>query len=233
MDEQISLLNPEDSIKYKMFVDRARGQRMVLQHANKIAVDQLEARLQKNLPRSYRDFLLAGGAQFSLAREIVQRNYPEVGQVFRRGELVDKFALLAPDAQKIARQDRGPVTDEQYYRYGYDDSGFMLSDTSRFFVRHIDHLVLVGQADVYGWFLLNPREVSKDEEWEAWLLTENLSGAARYRSFAEMMQGLYFAEIGVSSNLRGMRSGGTLCGTMLFDAALPPFVFDRKKSGAR
>lgn len=37
-------------------------------------------------------------------------------------------------------------------------------------------------------YLLNPRVVTAEGEWEAWFLATWLPGAARYRSFWDMMQ---------------------------------------------
>ena len=40
-------------------------------------------------------------------------------------------------------------------------------------------------------YLLNPKVVTPDGEWEAWFFANWLPGAARYRSFVELMQAEY------------------------------------------
>lgn len=42
-----------------------------------------------------------------------------------------------------------------------------------------------------GLYLLNPRIVTAEGEWEAWFFAHWLPGANRYRSFWELMQGEY------------------------------------------
>jgi SMI1 / KNR4 family (SUKH-1) len=44
-----------------------------------------------------------------------------------------------------------------------------------------------------GAYLLNPRVVGADGEWEAWLFANWVPGARRYRSFAAMMRSRYDA----------------------------------------
>ncbi len=40
-------------------------------------------------------------------------------------------------------------------------------------------------------YLLNPQVVTEEGEWEAWFFANWLPGAARYRSFQEMMEAEY------------------------------------------
>ena len=46
----------------------------------------------------------------------------------------------------------------------------------------------VGDSSIY---LLNPQVVTEEGEWEAWFFANWLPGAARYRSFQELMKEEY------------------------------------------
>lgn len=46
----------------------------------------------------------------------------------------------------------------------------------------------MGDAAIY---VLNPQIVTPEGEWEAWLFADWLPGAARYRSFQDLMQAEY------------------------------------------
>jgi len=55
--------------------------------------------------------------------------------------------------------------------------------------------VMVGGLGSGAGLILNPREVTADGEWEAWLLSFK-TFATRYRSFAELMQAAAAEDLG-------------------------------------
>ena len=55
------------------------------------------------------------------------------------------------------------------------------------YLRHT--LEVSGEGD--GIYLLNPKVITADGEWEAWFFATWLPGARRYRSFWELMQDEY------------------------------------------
>jgi hypothetical protein len=99
----------------------------------------LEKRLDRPLPKSYRDFLAASG-------------------------------------------DGRPVADADYFVYGDEqDAGSIRPE-------YVDGALQIGDSDDNGIYLLNPKIVAPDGEWEAWHLAPFYPGASRFRSFAEMIR---------------------------------------------
>lgn len=186
----------------------------------------LEKKIGQPLPPSYRDFILATGGRFLFPYHALQFD-PKVGKDdFYDPNKVDLLSKLEPESWRISRSVTEGLlfTQAEYYRYGVDADGVPLGYDGRYYSEHVDHLILVGSAYVYGTFELNPLEVTSDGEWEAWNFYENLSGVARYRSFAEMMQDMYFNEMNESREFRGRRIREDSCALILFDGPLPSFA---------
>ncbi|MBE0617728.1 MAG: hypothetical protein IH608_07365 [Proteobacteria bacterium] len=86
----------------------------------------------------------------------------------------------------------GEVSAEEYYRYGYREKP--LEPQFKFRIAHIDHLIKVGELEQGAVLLINPLEITADNEWEAWLLSPQVS-ARRYRSFAELAQHVAYQDV--------------------------------------
>lgn len=76
-----------------------------------------------------------------------------------------------------------PVPDCEYLVYGDKQDSCMLRDE---YLQTALEVSAVGDSAIY---LLNPKVLDADGEWEAWFFADWLPGAIRYRSFREMMQG--------------------------------------------
>ena len=77
------------------------------------------------------------------------------------------------------------LTDEEYLVYGETQ------DSVRFRVEYLESALEVSDIGDSAIFLLNPKVVTPDGEWEAWFFGNWLPGANRYRSFAELMEAEY------------------------------------------
>ena len=64
-------------------------------------------------------------------------------------------------------------------------------DSVRFRVEYLESALEVSDIGDSAIFLLNPKVVTPDGEWEAWFFGNWLPGASRYRSFAELMEAEY------------------------------------------
>ena len=139
-----------------------------------------EARLAIPLPPSYRAFLAASNG-FRAPGAFVDVVWPaeEIGwYAARHQDLIDGwmeghrlFAGLATPS----------VRDAEYFVYGEHQ------DPARLRPEYLQTALQVspfGDAAVY---LLNPKAVTPEGEWEAWMHASWLPGAARYRSFWELM----------------------------------------------
>jgi hypothetical protein len=110
---------------------------------------------------------------------------------------VDALKWADPATWKAWDQNRTgrEVPDVVYYEYSRKQDPITLRE------EYLDGLVLVGILGNGRVLALNPSEISIDGEWEAWYLSTRLPGALRFRSFAELMQVMYFADISPDSYL--------------------------------
>lgn len=139
-------------------------------------VRELEQRLGRTLPPSYRAFLqLTNGWR---------RTSSFIHQVWATAE-VDYFRMRNQDWIDVLTDSASVVTPEQHARYGQDQDPLAYRGE---YLRDIIQISEVGDAAVY---LLNPAVVSDDGEWEAWFLATWSPGAHRYRSFRDLMQAEY------------------------------------------
>ena len=140
----------------------------------------VEQRLGTRLPPSYRSFLECTNG--------LRQPQPFVGagggHFWPAGEL-DWFRKRNMEWIDAYNHDPYEVPDSLYYVYGEHQ------DCVHFRAEYLyDCLELSydGDAAVY---LLNPRIIGADGEWEAWFFANWHPGAVRYRSFAEMMRARY------------------------------------------
>ncbi|MDI2131335.1 SMI1/KNR4 family protein [Yinghuangia seranimata] len=144
-------------------------------------VQALEERLGSELPPSYRQFLLVSDGWLDTT-ESIERILPtrEVGWTRDLDpELVTAWTDGYGDAG--AR-----VGDEEYLVYGEAQS------TVSLWPEYLRHTLKISHTpDATDVYLLNPHVMTPDGEWEAWYLAHWLTGAVRYRSFWDLMNGEY------------------------------------------
>lgn len=159
-------------------------------------IDELAELLARHpdLPRSYIDFLMAGGDQFlpyhdheSLAKS--PDGMDSVWPPFSAPSNVGHFPILAPEDFEIWTTDKwdDPINDA-YYRYDFESSRL-----SRY--GELSAMLVVGEEANSGFHLLNPHHQSADGEWEAWLLHPKIPGARRYRTFAHLAAMVYTSDL--------------------------------------
>jgi hypothetical protein len=143
-------------------------------------IRQLEHRLGETLPPSYRSFLECSNG-FRQPGNIVPRIL-SVDQV----EWHCTHNQWAIDAWMEGVNHAGPpepVSDEEYFLYGDEQTIAMRHE-------YLQTALEVSATETVGdgIYLLN-RQIRTDEgEWEAWYFASWIPGAARYRSFWELMQ---------------------------------------------
>ena len=145
---------------------------------------QAEARLNTTFPPSYREFLsLSNGWPVMLPHLGRLWSSTEIDWlVSRRTGLVENWLLWQDDDAP-----QPSVPDEDYFVYGKAQAPALFRH------EYLRSLLEISDYDEQedGIYLLNPRIVSNQGEWEAWYLSSNLPGAVRYPSFWEMMQAAY------------------------------------------
>jgi hypothetical protein len=146
-------------------------------------IAHIEKRIGLKLPKSYRDFLEAGGGNFRFDAD-------------ESGEYTDYFLPLGkigwfhevfPDIHKtITSHDHFGFysPDDKYYRYE-DGSDHALTGRDRYLHR----ILAVGSIQGEGVLLLNPNEITADGEWEAWI--HYWDGTERHLSFAKLARNVF------------------------------------------
>lgn len=168
----------DDSIRASVPDEVQQTGWMGFEGATEQQIIALEARLGKPLPPSYRAFLRTSNG-WRQSGAFIDRLY-SVDEVdwfrVRNRQWIDAFTLggfatllspSVPDVEYLVYDDQ---QDPARGRWEYLQDALEISP--------------VGDAAIY---LLNPRVVFPDGEWEAWFFANWLPGATRYRSFREMM----------------------------------------------
>ena len=154
-----------------------------------------DARLLKerypNLPKSYLDFVEAGGPYLRSVdsgwdeQEGVNRGFPS----FIQFSDVDwmKASDSYPEWREIARMWSSEVLDKKYFTYSGQNLDFNAPE--------FDELLLVGHEGSSSYkaiYLINPLHLSVDGEWEGWFWYPGRTGGARrYPSFPHLVAQKY------------------------------------------
>ena len=149
-----------------------------------VAVVQLETKLGIQLPLSYRDFLSVGGAVIRYADMLSNEEF-EYG--FIAPQTVDWFRIRNPmDTGIWSESSESP--DGMYYVYSsQQDPAYIRSS-------YVKKMLVVGEMPGGEFYLLNPLEKTRDNEWETWLLSPHMPGAYRFLSFAELLGQLFLED---------------------------------------
>lgn len=171
------------------------GSRQVEHNSSELAT--AESRIGRQLPASYRHFVLVTGGKWLVESAGGLQNSGPSGRFLQINQIGSFKAIDAINWKAWETARAGvPTVDvaaEEYYRYGYRAKP--LEPQFRYRSSHLDHLIKVGELEQGSIVALNPAEVTSDKEWEAWLLSPQV-GAMRYRSFAELMQHIAYQDIG-------------------------------------
>lgn len=141
-------------------------------------IARAEARLGTRFPPSYRIFLSVTNGWRRTAHRMERLWSTEEVEWFRvrHQEWIDIWTEETADAP--------PISDERYFVYGdQQDTVYMRTE----YLPSLLDISPLGDYDS-AIYLLNPCVVTAEGEWEAWFMANWLPGAARYRSFWEMMR---------------------------------------------
>jgi cell wall assembly regulator SMI1 len=133
-------------------------------------VTKLEKNLGVILPPSYRAFLLTTNGW--------RRTTPFIGRIRPAAE-VNWFRVENEQWAEIYSENGSDLDDTEYYVY--DENG---APDHR--AKHMRSLIQISDVED-GVYLLNPKAVTPDGEWEAWFFANWMPGAARHPSFAHLM----------------------------------------------
>lgn len=142
-------------------------------------IQLLEKKLRTTLPKSVVDFLRASNGIL----------VPYDDTHVYGSKSIDYFVKLKP---RIARDWMSgyelPIKhDKNYFDY---KNQLQLNTMPRFI--ELDKMLMISDVFDGGVYLLNPEVKTKNDEWEAWILSWDLPGAYRFPSFAHMVINIYY-----------------------------------------
>lgn len=144
--------------------------------ATETQIKQVETRLGIVLPFSYQEFLKTSNGWRKPSLEI-ERLWPteEINWFYVRNKAwIEEWNAHKQDLD---------VLDDEYFVYGEGQSDLSIR------VEYLQTALEISGVGDHTVYLLNPKIVTPEGEWEAWILSA--WGVTRYRSFQEMMQAEY------------------------------------------
>ncbi len=140
--------------------------------ALEVDIKLLEQRLGKQLPPSYRNFLLASNGW----------TFMETFRELFNSKEVDWLSNLTP---WLADWEGSEISDEEYFDYSD------LRYCSGIRHGHMESVLQISSIESGYVYLLNPLIVDERGEWECFDFGTKLSGGHRYRSFWDMIHKFY------------------------------------------
>jgi hypothetical protein len=141
--------------------------------ASEEQIQQLENRLGLPLPPSYREFLKLSNGWRRLNEEIYK--------LWSTKE-VDWFAANYQGFIDGWMSSNCPISDEEYFVYGDEQR------PTSFRAEYLQAALQISkEGNGVSFYLLNPKVITKEGEWEAWFFSTRLAGVSRYRSFWDLM----------------------------------------------
>ncbi|MCF4970538.1 SMI1/KNR4 family protein [Nostoc sp. CMAA1605] len=146
------------------------------QGASVAEILELEHRLGKTLPPSYKNFLLYSNGWVILNEYCTLLGTKDVDWFYTLNqEWVDVWHGI----------ERDEVDDETYFLYGRHQ------DPCHIRTRYMKTALQISTDEDGYVYLLNPMVIDEQGEWEAWDFGNKIAGAYRYRTFWDMMQAVY------------------------------------------
>ena len=148
-------------------------------------IAEAETRLGITFPPSYREFLAVTNGWYQMAAY----SATSTGNLWPTVE-VDWFCVrnqywIDCYVTPYGNDPLPMAPDSQYFVYGAEQDGSLSLR-----LEYLQTALEVSDAGD-GIYLLNPKVVTAEGEWEAWFFANWIPGAVRYRSFREMMQEQY------------------------------------------
>ncbi len=142
--------------------------------ATEAQIEELESRLGIVLPPSYKSFLRTSNG-WPATTTFIDR--------VRATADVDWFRVENEQWIDVYSDKGSEASDEDYYTYGEGGARDHRVD-------HMSSLLQVSDVSD-GVYLLNPKAMTPDGEWEAWFFANWIPGASRFPSFAHLMLSEY------------------------------------------
>lgn len=182
-DVSNTLLNSDDLLNE--FKDEASSNWLGFPPVTEHGIQIHEKKLKTLLPPSYKEFLMTTNG-FKQISSFIWDILP-----------LDKIDWIKNFDnhfyQLYTKEFELDITDEEYFVYGEEQ------DTVNFRNEYLIKTLAVSNWGDAVILLLNP-EVKFGDEWEAWMFANWYPGAARYKSFEELMQEEYSSYLDLLKN---------------------------------
>jgi hypothetical protein len=152
---------------------------MGFEGASESEIEQAEARLGIRLPPSYRGFLRASNG-WRHASHFIYDLLPASGILWFREKNQDWIDAFVEELRGLP-----DLSDEEYLVYGVGQN------PCQFRVEYLQTALQISERGDSAIYLLNPKTVTPEGEWEAWFFANWKAGASRYQSFAELLEANY------------------------------------------
>ena len=160
--------------------------------ASETQIAAVEARLSIRLPSSYREFLKVSNGWRQTTPFIYRILAVEEIEWFaiRHTEWIASFKQKFSSCQSstpLNNLSNGAssghsISDDEYFVYGQEQ------DCSKIRLEYLNACLGISEKGESSIYLLNPRVLDRQQEWEAWFFGDWLPGADRYSSFQSMME---------------------------------------------
>jgi hypothetical protein len=160
--------------------------------ASEVQIAAVESRLSIRLPPSYREFLKVSNGWRQTTPFIYRILAIEEVEWFaiRHAEWIASFnqkfspcqSLMPLDNLSNGTSSGYSISNAEYFIYGQEQ------DCSKIRIEYLSTCLGISEKGESSIYLLNPRVVNRQQEWEAWFFGDWLPGADRYPSFQTMME---------------------------------------------
>ena len=150
-------------------------------------IQNVEERLGVSLPPSYRQFLQTSNGWRNCGA-FIDRVWSTTEIAWfkeRHPEWIDAYTGPKPILQST-------ISDQDYFVYGEAQDPITLR------VEYLPTALEISEVGDSCIYLLNPKVVTEEGEWEAWFFANWLPGATRHRSFQELMKAEYRSFLALS-----------------------------------
>ena len=144
------------------------------------------------LPKSYVDFILAGGLNFlplSSRLEGMEKQFFDLGMVRKFKESPDFEYWINGFAEDYGSEEE--LEDENYFKFNPGQLAFRAKD--------YDSLLLIGSSGDYIAYILNYSHMDLNGEWESWSFATT---ASRFPSFAHLVAQVYCYDLQMMNKSR-------------------------------
>jgi hypothetical protein len=179
LQEYSKALLADDGIRNQTASEAIESGWMGFEGASELEIQQSEARLGIRLPPSYRAFLCVSNG-WRHASHFIYDLLPDSEIRWFRERNQDWIDAFVEGLRGLP-----DLSDEDHLVYGDRQ------DPCLFRVEYLQSALEISERGDSAIYLLNPKVITPEGEWEAWFFANWKAGASRYQSFGELLEANY------------------------------------------